>query len=207
MRTFVHIFVLLSSIHSALTHSTFQELWVDGVDQAGTCARLPLSNSPVTSVTSNDIRCNAGTTPVSTLCNAAGNYPPRFLGLEDCWCRVTAGGNLTVEMHAQPNDRSCANQAIGGNHYGPVMVYMSKVADATTNLGDGEWFKVDEEGYNPTSKIWGTVRNLWTSLPSGSTPSARFMRSLYFFSNKYVGRFEYQLWQAKFYCSCRPRAG
>lgn len=64
---------------------------------------------------------------------------------------------MTVEMHAQIGDRSCANQAIGGNHYGPVLVYMSKVNDATTDPGSGSWFKVDEEGYNPTTKKWGTV--------------------------------------------------
>lgn len=60
-------------------------------------------------------------------------------------------------MHAQPKDRSCSNQAIGGNHYGPVIIYMSKVADAKTNAGDGKWFKVDEDGYDVSTKIWGTV--------------------------------------------------
>ena len=65
---------------------------------------------------------------------------------------------MTVEMHAQIGDRSCANQAIGGNHYGPVLVYMSKVTDAATDPGSGSWFKVFEEGYNPTTKNWGTVR-------------------------------------------------
>lgn len=64
---------------------------------------------------------------------------------------------MTVEMHAQIGDRSCANQAIGGNHFGPVLVYMSKVSDSTTDVGSGEWFKVGEEGYNPTAKKWGTV--------------------------------------------------
>jgi lytic cellulose monooxygenase (C1-hydroxylating) len=44
---------------------------------------------------------------------------------------------MTVEMHAQPGDRSCSNQAIEGNHFGPVIVYMSKVIDATTDPGSG----------------------------------------------------------------------
>ena len=61
-------------------------------------------------------------------------------------------------MHAQPGDRKCGNPAIGGNHYGPVIVYMSKVADAKTNVGDGSWFKVDEDGWDPATKKWGTVR-------------------------------------------------
>lgn len=62
---------------------------------------------------------------------------------------------MTVEMHAQPGDRSCANEALGGNHYGPVMVYMSKVEDATTADGSDPWFKVAEEGYSDGH--WGTV--------------------------------------------------
>lgn len=45
------------------------------------CARLPLSNSPVTDVLSNDIRCNAGTSPASAKCT------------------VPAGSTVTVEMH------------------------------------------------------------------------------------------------------------
>ena len=59
-------------------------------------------------------------------------------------------------MHAQMNDRSCDNEAIGGNHFGPVIVYMSKVEDATTADGSGEWFKVDEFGYDAATSTWGT---------------------------------------------------
>ena len=44
-------------------------------------------------------------------------------------------------MHQQPNDRSCANEAIGGDHYCPVQVYMAKVDDATSAVGsDAAWF-------------------------------------------------------------------
>lgn len=59
-------------------------------------------------------------------------------------------------MHAQPGDRSCANEAIGGNHFGPVLIYMSKVDDASSADGSGDWFKVDEFGYDASSKTWGT---------------------------------------------------
>ena len=34
----------------------------------------------------------------------------------------SAGDSVTVEMHQQPGDRTCANEAIGGAHYGPVIV-------------------------------------------------------------------------------------
>ena len=49
----MHYTALLSALLAASSvqaHSTFQQLWVNGVDKAGTCARAPLSNSPVTSV-------------------------------------------------------------------------------------------------------------------------------------------------------------
>lgn len=34
---------------------------------------------------------------------------------------------------------------------------MSKVADATTDVGDGSWFRVSEEGYDATTKTWAVV--------------------------------------------------
>jgi len=46
-----------------------------------TCARVPSSNTPVTAVTSNDIRCNARPAAASGKCS------------------VNAGGTVTVEMH------------------------------------------------------------------------------------------------------------
>jgi hypothetical protein len=40
-------------------------------------------------------------------------------------CAVSAGDTLAVEMHQQSGDRSCSNEAIGGAHYGPTIVYMA----------------------------------------------------------------------------------
>lgn len=60
-------------------------------------------------------------------------------------------------MHQQPNQRDCANEAIGGNHFGPVNVYMAKVDDATTADGaSASFFKVAEDGYTGTDESWGT---------------------------------------------------
>ncbi|KAI2602190.1 lytic polysaccharide monooxygenase [Hypoxylon sp. NC1633] len=128
------------------SHATFQNLWIKGVDMGASCARLPLSNSPVTDVTSKDIACNAGTKPVSGKCS------------------VAAGSTVTVEIHQQPGDRSCAAEAIGGAHYGPVQVYMSLVSDASAADGSASsWFKVfaDTWAKNPSGAsgdddYWGT---------------------------------------------------
>ncbi|EJD52178.1 hypothetical protein AURDEDRAFT_199593 [Auricularia subglabra TFB-10046 SS5] len=129
-----------SLVASVSAHATFQQLWINSQDFGGSCVRHPQSNSPVTSVTSNDIICNASPSP------AAGT------------CAVKAGDSITVEMHQQPGDRSCANEAIGGDHFGPVMVYLAKVANASTATPAGQkWFKVAEAGL-PSSNpdYWAT---------------------------------------------------
>jgi cellulase len=64
---------------------------------------------------------------------------------------------MIVEMHQQPNQRECTTEAIGGAHYGPVLVYMSAVSDATTADGSSSWFKVAEDGYDVATKTWGTM--------------------------------------------------
>ncbi len=62
----------------------------------------------------------------------------------------------------QPNDRNCKNEAIGGAHYGPVTVYMTKVDDAAAADGSTQWFKVFEDGWvgkgagAGDGDLWGT---------------------------------------------------
>lgn len=116
---------LLPLVHS---HALFQQMWVNGVDKGSTCVRLPgtnyASNSPVSNVASNDVRCNVGGSK-----GVAGK------------CTVEAGGTVTVEMHQQNGDRACKNEAIGGAHYGPVLVYMSKVEDSSKADGSSGFFK------------------------------------------------------------------
>jgi len=129
--------ILAGLLASASAHATWQQLWVNGVDQAGTCVRKPSSNSPVTSVSSDDIRCGLG----------------GGVGVSGV-CTVPAGGTVTIEMHQQPGDRSCSGDAIGGNHDGPVIAYLSKVSDATTAKGSN-WFKIFQNGL-VRSDYWGT---------------------------------------------------
>lgn len=73
MKSFATATILLASAQSVLGHAIWQQLWVDDVDQAGTCVRLPPSNSPVQDVTSNDLVCNVGgTTGVAGICPVTG---------------------------------------------------------------------------------------------------------------------------------------
>ncbi|KAL1595109.1 hypothetical protein SLS60_009796 [Paraconiothyrium brasiliense] len=148
-------------IQQAAAHALFQQLWVNGVDKSNTCVRMPRGNSPVSSVSSNDLRCNAG--------GAAGVSGK---------CAVNAGDTVTVEMHQvcflftsscinvmlmreikQPGDRSCGSEAIGGNHYGPVLIYLSKVPDASKADGSAGWFKVYENGWAPAPGNKGAADN------------------------------------------------
>jgi cellulase len=57
MKTSLVVSGIAALLKTTNAHATFQDLWVQGVDKQSTCARLPLSNSPVTDVTSNNIRC------------------------------------------------------------------------------------------------------------------------------------------------------
>ncbi|KAF2279839.1 uncharacterized protein EI97DRAFT_371526 [Westerdykella ornata] len=130
-------FTLLAAVAAVSAHSTWQDMWVGSTDMGTTCARTVKDNSPISSLTSPDMFCGRG--------------PAQSNGI----CEVEAGGTLTVEMHAQPGQRSCSQPAIGGNHYGPVLIYMAKVADAKTATS-GSFFKVAEDGYAGTTASWGT---------------------------------------------------
>jgi cellulase len=112
-------------------HATFQQLWVNGVDQGSSCVRLPNSNSPVESVSSANLVCNANRGPAASKCG------------------VRAGDTVTIEIHQQNGDRSCSSPAIGGAHYGPITAYLSKTADsASSDPAAGGWFKIFQNGWS-----------------------------------------------------------
>jgi cellulase len=52
-----------------------------------------------------------------------------------------------MEMHEQPGATGCSSIALGGQHYGPTIIYMAKVDDAkTTTPWTASWFKVTQTG-------------------------------------------------------------
>ncbi|KAI0865349.1 fungal cellulose binding domain-containing protein [Xylaria cubensis] len=144
MKSAAYALVSATLAFQASGHSIFQNLWVDGVDYGSQCVRMPANNNPVTNVNSNDIRCNVGGTK-----GVSGK------------CAVKAGSTVTVEMHAQPGDRKCGQEAIGGAHYGPVNVYLSQVPDATTADGSTSWYKIFADSWSAKGSVgdgdnWGT---------------------------------------------------
>lgn len=68
------LFACLATASLVSAHATWQDLWVNSEDKVETCVRLPVSNSPVQDVTSNDMRCNAGTSAVAKTCSVAGTF-------------------------------------------------------------------------------------------------------------------------------------
>ncbi|KAK1660150.1 glycosyl hydrolase family 61-domain-containing protein [Colletotrichum godetiae] len=136
MKSVAALALTASMANMVAGHAIFQQLWVNGVDQESSCVRMPASNSPVQDPTSNDMRCNANSAAATTTCG------------------VKAGDTITVEMH-QHNTRACTEEAIGGAHHGPVMVYLSSVADAATADGSSSFFKIFESGYFANNNTWG----------------------------------------------------
>ncbi|KIO24348.1 carbohydrate-binding module family 1 protein [Tulasnella calospora MUT 4182] len=135
---------LASLIASASAHATFQYFWTDASTSTNTCARTPANNNPT------------GSTASTIACNTGGNSPAQGD------CTVAAGSTVGVEMHQQPGDRTCTTEAIGGNHDGPVIIYMAKASSTSiTDPSSLSWFKVAQEGLitaNPTTQTytWGT---------------------------------------------------
>ena len=138
MKSTIFAIVAALSASRVAAHATFQDLWINGVDQGETCVRMPQSNSPLTDVSANSIRCNVNRGAV------AGR------------CAVKAGDTVSVEMHQQTGDRSCTLStlqppAIGGAHWGPVHAYLSKVSDARTADGSTPFFKIFANTWAPAN--------------------------------------------------------
>ncbi|KAJ2663244.1 hypothetical protein IW148_002577 [Coemansia sp. RSA 1199] len=63
-------------------------------------------------------------------------------------CEIKAGSTLTIEFHEE-KDRG--SRAIEGKHYGPCIAYLSKM---TIDGQPSGWFKIFEQGYDPSSHKW-----------------------------------------------------
>ncbi|KAL0959876.1 hypothetical protein HGRIS_011545 [Hohenbuehelia grisea] len=95
------------------------------------------------------------------------------------------GDSVTVEMHQQPGDRSCANEAIGGNHFGPMIIYLAKVSDAKTAVGSSaKWFKVSQMGlvsnnpdYFGNQVLNDNCGHYTFKIPSGIAPGNYLLRA------------------------------
>lgn len=99
------------------------------------------NNSPVTDLTSNDLRCNVG--------GASGT------GVNTT--AVKAGDSFTFALD------------IAVYHQGPITAYMSKApSTASAYAGDGDWFKIAEEGptFSGGSATWPLRDSYTYKLPT-----------------------------------------
>ncbi|KAG2008308.1 endoglucanase II, variant 2 [Coprinopsis cinerea AmutBmut pab1-1] len=132
MKSLAAILFLAASVTA---HSTWQQIWINGVDGGTSCLRRAANNNPI-SVNQPQMACNQAT-----------NSPNI--------CTIKPGDRVTVEMHAQHNDRSCRNEALGGNHHGPISIYMAAVSDARTADGAAAgWFKIHEMGMVSNNPVY-----------------------------------------------------
>ncbi|KAI8948135.1 endoglucanase II [Xylaria longipes] len=96
-------------------------------------------NSPVTDLTSNDLRCNVG---------------------------ASGSGTETIEMTAGETFSFTLDVAV--YHQGPISIYMSKAPGAAADYeGDGEWFKIKDFGptFSGGSATWPLDQTYTYELP------------------------------------------
>ena len=139
---FQQIITLGSVAGLVSAHTIFTNLQAGGTTYPVSYAiRTPTYDGPISDVTTNDVACNGGpnpTTPSSKIVN------------------VKAGDTVqAIWRHTLTSD---ATDVIDPSHKGPVMAYMKKVTDATTDVGYGlGWFKISEAGLNTASQTWAVT--------------------------------------------------
>jgi cellulase len=126
----------------ALGHTYLSWVSTDGTPQdEGGCVRphpALFPENPLPLVTGPDMTC--GWLPESA--NPAAKK-----------CPIAAGG--TIQLAWRHTSNSPTDDIIATTHKGPVLVYLAK-----SDTGAGPvWFKIYEDGYNPSTNMWG-VDNL-----------------------------------------------
>jgi len=138
---FLAVFIAVAS-----AHTIFVQLGVEGTTYPISHAiRDPTYDGPITDVTTEYIACNGGpnpTTASSDIINVkAGDT-------------VQATWRHTLTSTAANDDV----YVVDPSHKGPVMAYMKKVTDATSDVGYGDgWFKISEAGLNTATQDWATT--------------------------------------------------
>ncbi|KAF2012118.1 lytic polysaccharide monooxygenase [Aaosphaeria arxii CBS 175.79] len=144
MKTFAAATLLLATLAEvAQGHYIFQYLTANGAKGAKYQNVRTNSNynSPVTSLSSNDLRCNVGAS--------------------------SGGGNTTtVSVAAGSSVSFTADTAV--YHQGPVSFYMTKVSDAVAADGSTDWFKIKEIGpsFSGGQAKWDMSLTYSVQLPS-----------------------------------------
>ncbi|KFY07313.1 hypothetical protein V492_07252 [Pseudogymnoascus sp. VKM F-4246] len=128
-----------AALTGASAHTIMTNLVSNGVvNGVGVGIRVPSYDGPITDVSTSDIACNGGPNPTT----------PSNVVID-----VKAGSN--VQTYWRHTLTSTSSDVIDSSHKGPVMAYMKKVSDATTDTGiGGGWFKISQEGYDSSTGLW-----------------------------------------------------
>jgi len=138
MRSITAFATLALLCNSALAHTIFQELHVNGVSAGHYKGiRVPNYNGPITDVTSNDIICNGGINPYKQ------PLPQDII-------TVPSGAEVTAEWHhGDGPDPSDTSDPVDPSHKGPILAYLAKVPSALqTDVTGLKWFKIYHDGLN-----------------------------------------------------------
>ncbi|KAG9234027.1 putative endo-beta-1,4-glucanase D [Amylocarpus encephaloides] len=136
--------VALASTSSA--HTIFSQLQVGSTTYPVSYGiRTPTYDGPIQDVSTPYVACNGGPNPTMSSSNIIN---------------VKAGETVkAVWRHTLTSTPSNdAVYVIDSSHKGPTMAYLKKVTDATTDTGVGDgWFKIQEQGYNPSTQSWAVT--------------------------------------------------
>ncbi|KAE8443539.1 hypothetical protein EG329_001779 [Mollisiaceae sp. DMI_Dod_QoI] len=140
------ILALWGLLAAVSAHTTFVQLGSAGTTYPVSYAiRDPTYDGPITDVTTNAVACNGGPNPTTA--------SPDIIN-------VKAGDTIQATWRHTLTS-TAANDAIyviDPSHKGPVMAYMKKVTDATSDVGYGAgWFKISEAGLNAATQDWATT--------------------------------------------------
>ncbi|KAF9442033.1 lytic polysaccharide monooxygenase [Macrolepiota fuliginosa MF-IS2] len=145
----LNLVALVAIAQSASAHYIWTTL-VAGGTQSTAAVRQPINNSPVTSVTSNDIRCN--TSPGAATATA------------DVAPGATVGFGLDNTLY----------------HQGPAAIYLGKAPSTAASWdGSGSsWFKIAEWGatFNPFKFTDEGASQLTTTIPASTPPGEYLLR-------------------------------
>jgi len=138
-RLFLAIGLVALFVQSALAHTYLSAVVLGGTKLAeGDCVRAHPAiefDSPISSITSADMTCG---------------FRPEAARAANRKCPIAAGSTIGFQWHHNHNGPS--DDILDPTHQGPVLFYLSKTNDGSGN----SWFKIYEDGYNPSTKKWAT---------------------------------------------------
>jgi len=161
----LYIALGLMSLQGALAHTYLSSVVIDGVALVeGDCVR---PHPPI--YYDNPI-------PLLTEVNMTCGFVPYASEPANAKCAVTAGSTIGIQWH-HISDAS-TDDILDPSHKGPVLFYLAKSDTGSGNV----WFKIYQDGYNPTTALWATdtlianVGLVQVTLPSDIAPGNYLLR-------------------------------